>query len=218
LLFAALQSTLAQRTLTGKAINAVDGFAMPEVSVVIKDTTTGVTTDATGNFYLNVPNNSRATIIVSFTGFKTVEVPVGSYRQFNITLQPDTTVLGEIIVTARKGQRERVITAMGIKYNSRPLPPEMFRVPSDQLKWMEGQDLWSALVVIVPGFEVRVGGNTTYGYYKRSTIGNFVIDGIKYNAYNDDSFALHIDASSIESVTVHARRVFEITTINNLNR
>ena len=74
LLFAVSQGTFAQRTIVGKVISEEDELPMPGVSVVVKGTSTGTITDRGGNFVLKVSND--ATLVVSFTGFKTVEIPV----------------------------------------------------------------------------------------------------------------------------------------------
>ena len=97
LLVAISQGAFAQRTITGKVINAEDGLGMPGVPVLVKGTTTGTATDFDGNFSLNVPND--AIIVVSFMGFKTVELPVGTQTLFDITLQPDAIAFGDVVVT-----------------------------------------------------------------------------------------------------------------------
>ena len=114
LLFAVSQGAYAQKTITGKVINGEDRLGMPGVSVVVKGTTTGMSTDNEGNFTLNVPND--ATLQVSFIGFKTVEIPVENETRFDITLQPDAQVLGDVVVTAARviPPERAVVTAMGI--------------------------------------------------------------------------------------------------------
>ena len=104
LLLAVSQGAFAQRTITGKVISAEDDLGMPGVPVVVKGTTVGTATDIDGNFTLNVPNG--ATIVVSFMGYRTIELPVGNQTQFNVTLQPDAIALGDVVVTALGIQRE----------------------------------------------------------------------------------------------------------------
>ena len=94
-----------QRTITGKVISVEDNLGMPGVPVVVKGTTVGTATDIDGNFTLNVPNG--AIIVVSFMGYRTIELPVGNQTQFNITLEPDAIALGDVVVTALGISRER---------------------------------------------------------------------------------------------------------------
>jgi hypothetical protein len=68
-------------------------------NVVIKGTTTGTITDADGKYVItDVP--SKATVVVSYIGFTTQEIPVGNKSQLNITLAEDSQQLGEVVVTA----------------------------------------------------------------------------------------------------------------------
>ena len=104
LFFAVSQGAFAQRTITGKVVSSEDELGMPGVPVVVKGTTVGTATDIDGNFTLNVPNG--AIIVVSFMGYRTIELPVGNQTQFNVTLQPDAIALGAVVVTALGIQRE----------------------------------------------------------------------------------------------------------------
>lgn len=62
-------------------------------SVVEKGTTHGTITDLDGNFELQV--DPKSTLVVSFVGFKTQEIPVNGKTSFNIILKEDTEVLDE---------------------------------------------------------------------------------------------------------------------------
>ena len=99
LLFAGLQGVFAQKTITGKVTNSEDGLGMVGVPVVVKGTTIGTATDIDGNFSLSVPNDA-ATLVVSFIGLKTVELPIGTQTVFNVTLEPDMLALEDVVVTA----------------------------------------------------------------------------------------------------------------------
>ena len=73
-------------------------------NVLVKGTTNGTVTDLDGGFTLHVPINS--TLVVTFVGYQTKEIPVDGKRQFNIVLEEDTKSLDEVVVvgygTARK--------------------------------------------------------------------------------------------------------------------
>ena len=62
-------------------------------TIQVKGTTHGTITDYDGNFTLDVP--SDAVLVVSYMGFKTQEITVGSQRSFNITLVEDAELLDE---------------------------------------------------------------------------------------------------------------------------
>ena len=85
-----------QRAVRG-TVTDKGGLPLPGVSVVVKGTTVGVTTDSEGNFSFQVPPGS-AVLSVSFVGMKTVEIPVGNQSVFNIVLEEETIGLDEVVV------------------------------------------------------------------------------------------------------------------------
>jgi TonB-linked SusC/RagA family outer membrane protein len=99
LLFAVSQGAFAQKTITGKVTSTEDGLGMPGVPVVVKGTTIGTATDVDGAFTLSVPNDA-ATLVISFIGMKTVELPIGSQTTFNVALEPNIMALEDVVVTA----------------------------------------------------------------------------------------------------------------------
>jgi len=99
LLFAVSQVAFAQKTITGKVTSSDDGLGMVGVPVVVKGTTIGTATDVDGAFTLSVPSDAQ-TLVVSFIGMKTVELPIGSQTTFNVVLSPNILALDDVVVTA----------------------------------------------------------------------------------------------------------------------
>ena len=99
LLFAVSQGAFAQKTITGKVTSSEDGLGMAGVPVVVKGTTIGTSTDVNGSFTLSVPSDAE-TLVVSFIGMKTVELPIGSQTTFNVALEAEVMALGDVVVTA----------------------------------------------------------------------------------------------------------------------
>ncbi|WP_221390288.1 SusC/RagA family TonB-linked outer membrane protein [Dyadobacter sp. NIV53] len=79
--------------------------ALPGASILLKGSSRGSTTDANGDFTLNAPANS--TLVVSFIGYKSTEIAVGSKTVFEIVLEEDATQFNEIVVTALGIAREK---------------------------------------------------------------------------------------------------------------
>lgn len=73
-------------------------------NVLVKGTTNGVITDLDGRFSLSVPEN--AVLIVSYIGFSNTEIPVGSRREFNITIKEDAKTLDEVVVVGYGTQKK----------------------------------------------------------------------------------------------------------------
>jgi TonB-linked SusC/RagA family outer membrane protein len=114
LLFFTLSGALAQgHQVNGKVINAA-GEALPGVTVLLKGTQNGTTTDAGGTFSLTVPDGN-GTLIISFIGFVTQEEPVNNRTTINVTLQPDVKALEEVVVVGYGTQKRSDVTgAVGV--------------------------------------------------------------------------------------------------------
>lgn len=92
------------RTVSGRVTDG-SGTGMPGVNVVKKGTNTGTATDSDGKFSLAVSNDD--VLVISFIGYKTQEVPVGTKTQFDIVIAEDFETLDEVVVVGygemRKG-------------------------------------------------------------------------------------------------------------------
>jgi len=97
--------------ITGKVTDA-KREALPGVSVKLKGTNIGTTTDANGNFSINAPDVS--TLIFSSIGFATQEVDVNRRTSINVTMAEDSKGLSEVVVTAFGVKRAR----RGLVYSS----------------------------------------------------------------------------------------------------
>ncbi|MEJ7912055.1 MAG: carboxypeptidase-like regulatory domain-containing protein, partial [Chitinophagaceae bacterium] len=74
-------------TVSGSVFDE-SGTGLSGVSIVYKGTSLGTTTSSNGNYSFNLPDDN-GTLIISYVGFTTQEVPVGGRRLINITLVPD---------------------------------------------------------------------------------------------------------------------------------
>lgn len=95
-----------ERTVSGKVSSSEDNQPLPGVSVLIKGSSTGVTTDIDGNYKISVPS-SESTLIFSYIGQKTVEVVVGSRSVVDVSMESAVQQLSEVVVTALGIQREQ---------------------------------------------------------------------------------------------------------------
>ncbi|RAK03202.1 TonB-linked SusC/RagA family outer membrane protein [Larkinella arboricola] len=96
------------RDVTGK-ITDEKGAALPGVSVVLKGTSRGTTTDGAGTFRLTIPNEG-ATLVFSFVGYVKQEVAVGNETSLSISLAPDAQSLSEIVVVGYGTQSKASLT------------------------------------------------------------------------------------------------------------
>jgi TonB-linked SusC/RagA family outer membrane protein len=91
-------SSFAQdRKVSGK-VSGPDGQGIPGVSILVKGTSTGTTTDVNGSFSVNVKSGSSV-LTVSAVGYKSKDVSVGSQSSVAVTLDEDVSQLSEVVVT-----------------------------------------------------------------------------------------------------------------------
>ncbi|GAB3689230.1 TonB-dependent receptor [Spirosoma flavus] len=86
------------RRVTGRVLSGKDQQPIPGVTILVKDTQLGTTTDGNGSFSLNVAPN--ATLVFSAIGFAGITQSIGNQTQLTITLQEAEQNLGEVVVTA----------------------------------------------------------------------------------------------------------------------
>lgn len=98
-------TALAQHTVTGRVTSPSDGAALPGVSVVVKGTSTGTSSDSDGRYTIAVPDDN-STLVFSFIGFKTQEILVGTQTTLDVGMVEDAQQLNEVVVTALGIQRE----------------------------------------------------------------------------------------------------------------
>ncbi len=82
---------------------------IPGANIIIKGTTRGTSTDSDGKFSINVPDEN-AVLVVSFIGFISQEVPVGTRTEINIALISDIQQLSEVVVVGYGTQKKASVT------------------------------------------------------------------------------------------------------------
>ncbi|MGV3557879.1 SusC/RagA family TonB-linked outer membrane protein [Larkinella arboricola] len=86
------------------------GEALPGVSIVLKGTTRGTTSNADGSYRLDVPENN-AVLIYSFVGYLSQEINVGSRTKIDVQLTVGDRSLDEVVVVGYGSQRKQDITS-----------------------------------------------------------------------------------------------------------
>ena len=97
LLFAQAAWAQQTQTITGKVTATDNKESLPGVTVVVKGTTNGATTNGDGTYSLEVPGLS-GTLVFSFIGYTTKEVPINGQTQISLTLGTDNKMLEEAVV------------------------------------------------------------------------------------------------------------------------
>ena len=98
-----------QKNIVRGVITDAKGSPMPGVSVVVKGTSRGTTTDLNGNYAVEDVTPQSA-LLISFIGYKSQEVIVGGRAQINITLEEELTSLNEVVVIGYGTSTKRDVT------------------------------------------------------------------------------------------------------------
>jgi TonB-linked SusC/RagA family outer membrane protein len=101
----AIQTFAQDRQISGKVTSAEDSSPLPGVSIAVKGTSRGTTTDANGTYKISV--GSGASLTFSFVGFDNKTVAVGNQTTINVALGSNTSQLQEVVVTALGIQRQK---------------------------------------------------------------------------------------------------------------
>jgi TonB-linked SusC/RagA family outer membrane protein len=166
------------------------GAPLPGASIVEKGTTNGTQTDFDGNYTITI--DSGATLVISYIGYATQEIPVAGQNTINVTLQEDASQLDEVVLVGY-GTQSRVAVTNAIS-----------SVTSDELVETPAIGVEQALQGRAAGVQVTntgtPGSNPLVTIRGLGTFGNnqplFIVDGVPTTSLNN------IPAESIESVDV----------------
>ena len=95
--------------ITGTVTSSEDGLALPGVNVTVKGTTIGAITGADGRYVISAPASAQ-TLLFSFIGFVTQEIPIQGRTSVNVVLKQDLYNVEEVVVVAYGTQQKRDIT------------------------------------------------------------------------------------------------------------
>jgi TonB-dependent SusC/RagA subfamily outer membrane receptor len=196
---------VADRSITGIVRSETDE-PLPGVSVVIKGTTRGTTTDASGGYKMTIPDEAgaAATILVfSFVGYLNQEVTVGNRATVDVQLLPDDKTLNEVVVVGYGVQRKSDLTgAVGT-------------VKAEALQERPAASLNQGLAGRITGVNVSVNSGRPGGRSNIRIRGNtsvsvannplYVIDGVILNASgltNGSTPIDYINPNDIASIEV----------------
>ena len=179
--------------MNGRVTSSDDNNGLPGVSVSVKGTARGTTTDAQGNYKINAPATSR--LVFSFVGYAGQEVAVGNQSTITIQLVPDVSNLDEVIVTSfGTAKRASFTGSAGV-------------ITADRLKERPITNFAQALAGSAPGIQSTAGSGQPgvapvirirgFGSISSGNDPLYVVDGAPYTAN-----IANLNAQDIESITV----------------
>ncbi len=188
---------LQAQTLTGKVSSSDDGTLLPGVTVVIKNTTEGTTTDANGRYTLEA--GKGATLVFSCIGYESKELVVGAQNILDVVLVQTSEVLKDLVVVAygvvKKSDLTGSVSSISSEDLSRTAPTSL-----DQA--LQGR----AAGVQVTQVSGRPGGETSIRIRGSSSInaGNeplYVVDGMLITSDNGQTNAGGVAGSNLNGIS-----------------
>jgi TonB-linked SusC/RagA family outer membrane protein len=184
--------------ITGTVRDKSTGESLPGVSILVKGTTQGTSTDVNGKYALSFPQNS-ATLIFSYVGFVPFEVTTDGRSVIDVSLEPDVKALKEVVVTA-----------LGISREKSSLGYAIGEIKSEQLQTVPHTNVLNALTGKVAGLAITTAGQDLNAEMqivirgKTSLAGKdsplIVIDGIPVG--ENAQVVADLNANNVESVSV----------------
>ncbi|MBL7741904.1 MAG: TonB-dependent receptor [Chitinophagaceae bacterium] len=173
-------------------VAGTNGEPLAGVSVRIKGSNYGTTTDEKGFFSIDVPDN--AVLLFSYVGFETQEIAVAGQSSINITLKQEERQMDQVVVVGYGTQRKKDLTGSVSSLSSKDLENR----PATQFGYaIEGK---AAGVQVIrssgqpqAGFSIRIRGTSSI------TAGSnplYIVDGVPMEGINE------INPADIENITI----------------
>lgn len=138
-----------EKTIRGIVVDP-QNRPLPGVTVVIKGTQSGVSTDSEGNFRLKLPRENKETVLVfSFIGMKSVEVKYAGQKDIRVKMEAEISEMEEVVVTGIFEKSKESFTG------------SVSVITEKELKSFRGRNLLTTLKNVDPTFNLI--GNNIYG-------------------------------------------------------
>lgn len=148
LCFIGMQAVTAQqRQITGTVTSSEDGIAIPGVSILVKGTTVGTSTNVDGTYSISVDADAQI-LVYSFVGMRTQEVVLRDQTVINVVLEPEAIGMDEVVVTA-----------LGVTRSKKALGYAVQEVNAEDLAKAKQSDVISALSGKVAGVQISSSSN-----------------------------------------------------------
>ncbi len=166
--------------VAGTVTDASTGVPMAGVSVLVKGTTNGTTTDANG--YYTVGTEENDVLVFSFIGYGSVEVPVNGRTAIDVTMSEDATNLGEVVVNAGYWEVEdRKRTGSIARVDAKAIENQPVQNPMAAIQGrMTGVYITEDSGTPGSGFRIQIRGRNSLREDGNDPL--YVVDGVPYQA------------------------------------
>lgn len=178
----------------GGTVTDEDGQMLPGASIIVKGTTNGTVTDATGKYTLSVPD-ANVTLVFSYIGYIARELPLNGQATLSVKLAKDVKSLNEVVVVGYGTQSKTNVIGSIAQLNGEKINT---RSVGQLSQGLTGQ-LPGVTVIQRSGQPGSSGGSIQIrgvGSFAASTAPLILIDGIPANSFNN------VDPNDVESISV----------------
>ena len=167
-------STLSAKVVVGKVVSAIDGEPLIGATVQVDGTSTGTITDFEGDFKIEAKEGQ--TLVVSYIGYISKKVQVGSASDYNITLDEDRASLDEVVVIGYGVQKKKLVTGATLQVKGEDVAKLNTTNPLQALQGQTpGMTIISESGQPGEGLKVNIRGLGTTG----SSGPLYIIDGVR---------------------------------------
>ncbi len=200
-------SALADITVTGKVVDE-NGEGVPGVSIIVKGTSRGTTTNATGVYSIAVPDE-KAVLVFTSIGYESQNVNVGTRKIINLSLSTSTKGLSEVVVVGYGTRLKKELSGAVTQINSKFIANQPITSVDQGLAGLvPGVTLREGSGAPGSGPEILIRGINTLGGNNRPLV---VIDDViieasdptraSQDAQNNNPLSL-VNPEDIETVTI----------------
>ncbi|UOQ67684.1 SusC/RagA family TonB-linked outer membrane protein [Hymenobacter volaticus] len=182
------------RQISGQVLDDATGEGLAGVTVLVKGTTNGASTNMDGQFTLSVPTTGEVQLTISYIGYVTQTVTAKDQGSLKVRLASDTKALDEVVVIGYGQVKKSDVTGAIVS------------VKEEDIKKTPAANVMESLQGRLPGVDItRSSGSATSGVNvtvrgNRSLTANngplFIVDGVQYNSIQD------INPNDIQSMEV----------------
>ncbi len=168
------QIEMYQETVTGSVVDAQTGEALPGVNIMVEGTTTGTTTDMTGEFSLQVENLQQV-LVITYIGYQEMKIELDGQNEINVELMPDMQTMDDVVVVGYGTQRRSEITGSVGMIRGEELNPTSFNALDGLRGKVSGVNIFTNSGAPSGSNRVIIRGT---GSLNASTDPLFIVDGV----------------------------------------
>ena len=181
------------------------GAVLPGVTVVIKGTTLGVSTDIDGKYSITIPEDGKETVLMfTFVGMKPQEVRYAGQETLNVILTEEVAEMEEVVVNGYFTRKKESFTGVSKTFSG------------DELKTISTGNILNTLSVLdpsftkvvnnemgsdpntIPDFEIRGSSSLKAEYENNPNMPTFIMDGFEVTAQK----VFDLDPNRVRYITI----------------